>query len=135
MTSPYAMFATDSAKEAETGVTIDYGGFAITIVRAGGANRRFAQVLDAKLRPLRRRLGSGALSDEDAQRVLAEVFAETVILGWEGVTDADGTPMPFNRDNAVRLLTDLPELFRDIQEQAASLANFRREALETDAKN
>jgi len=66
---------------------------------------------------------------------MAEVYAETVLLGWTGVADENGTPLPFTKENCVKLLTDLPDLFRDIQEQAQRVANFRAADLEADAKN
>lgn len=135
MPSPYEAFETDPELESGEGVTLDYGDFRITIHRAGGANRRFARVLEAKMKPYRRQLQTGTLDDEVAQRLLVETYAEAVVVGWKGVKDRTGKTMACTRDNVVRLFTDLPELFRDVQEQAQSLANFRRAELEADAKN
>ena len=64
-----------------------------------------------------------------------ELYADTLIIGWSGVTDEAGNPLPFNRDNVVKLLTDLPELANDIQAQAVLVSNFRAEEREADAKN
>jgi hypothetical protein len=69
------------------------------------------------------------------EKLLREVYAETVVLDWENVEDADGNPMPFNAANAVKLFTDLPDLFRDIQEQSQRSALFRAELLEREAGN
>jgi hypothetical protein len=132
--SPYTLFATDNRLE-QDGILLDYGSFRLRIARAGGANRRFAQVLEAKLKPHRRQIQTETLADEVAHRLIVEAYAEAVLLGWEGVVDAGGQPMPFTRDNAVRLLTDLPDLFRDLQEQATKAALFRRQAEEADEKN
>lgn len=134
MTSPYALFSTDTALES-SGITLDYGSFRIQIARAGGANRKFAQVLEAKLKPHRRQIQTETLADEVAHRLIVEAYAEAVILGWDGVVDAAGQPLPFTRDNTVRLMTDLPDLFRDVQEQATKAALFRRQAQEADEKN
>ncbi len=134
MTSPYVLFSTDTALESG-GIALDYGSFRIRIARAGGANRKFAQVLEAKLKPHRRQIQTETLADEVAHRLIVEAYAEAVILGWDGVVDAAGQALPFTRDNAVRLMTDLPDLFRDVQEQATKAALFRRQAQEADEKN
>ena len=134
MTSPYALFSTSPALETD-GITLDYGAFRIRIARAGGANRKFQQVLEAKLKPHRRQIQTETLADEVAHRLIVDAYAEAVLLGWDGVADAEGQPLPFTRENAIRLMTDLPDLFRDVQEQATKAALFRRQAEAADEKN
>lgn len=135
MGSPYEAFETDPNLECGEGVRLDYGGFSITVHRAGGGNHRFLRVLEAKLKPHRRQLQAGTLDEELARGLLIEAYAEAVVVGWSGVEDRDGRPMAFTRENVIKLLTDLPELFRDVQEQAQGLANFRRAQREEAAKN
>jgi hypothetical protein len=136
MTSFYETFSTDPELEAGKGIDLDYGPCGvITVHRAGGANRMFTQVFAAKMKPYERRIANGTLEDDLAERLLAETYAETVIVGWRGVKGPDGKDLAFNRKNAVKLLTELPDLFRDIQEQTTRITNFRRENLEEAAKN
>jgi hypothetical protein len=126
----YDTYATDAALEAEDGVVLDYGDAGrIRIHRAGGANRRFGRALDAKLRPYRRQVEAGTLDESVASRLMAEVYAESVVVGWDGVRGPDGEEMAFTKANVVRLLTDLPELFRDVQLQATTIGNFRRQSV------
>lgn len=132
---PYAMFQTDPKAEASEGIVLDYGSFRIRVARAGGANAAFKRLMSDKLRPYRKQLDLGTIDEDLAQKILVEVYSESVILGWEGVTDEKGQALPFTRTNVAKLLTDLPDLFRDIQEQAASLSNFKAEQLEEEAKN
>jgi hypothetical protein len=132
MASPYDLFKTDPMTETE-GLTLDYGDFQIRIARAGGANRGFVRALEARLKPYRRQLQSETLDEQVAERILREVYADHVILGWQGVADGDGKAMAFSRANVLKLLSDLPELFRDLQEQAGRIALFRAQELE-DAK-
>lgn len=132
----YDTFSTDPDLEAGSGVALDYGDAGkITIHRAGGANRKFSTVLDAKLKPYRRQIENGTLDDKIAERVLAEAYAEAVIIGWSGVSGRDGKPLAFTKANVVGLLTDLPDLFADIKAQATRVSNFRRAAVEADAGN
>lgn len=131
----YKQFSTSEDLESKVGVTLDYGAAGkITIHRAGGTNKKFGETITAKLKPYRRQIDAGTLADDVANRVLAEAYADAVIIGWEGVTDANGDALDFTRANVVKLLTDLPELFKDIQAQATDVANFRAEQIKADTE-
>ena len=105
------------------------------LARAGGSNSRFSKLLGDKLKPYRRQIDNGTMDDAVAAKIMAEVYADTIVLGWSGVTDEQGNQLAFNRDNCVKLFTDLPELFRVVQEEAGRLSNFRSAEREEDAKN
>lgn len=134
MSGPYSVFRTDKALEKE-GIVLDYGDFKIKVARAGGSNTAFQKALTAKVRPYKRQLDAGTIPDDVAERLFLDVYAESVVLGWEGVTDENGKPLPYSKENAVKLFTDLPDLFRDVQNQAAAISNFRAEVTEDTIKN
>jgi len=132
----YNTFQTDENLENGQGVDLDYGqNGIITIHRAGGSNKSFARVLNAKMKPYSRQLQTDTMEDEIASKLLIETYAETVIINWKNVTDQEGNKLAFNRSNCIKILTDLPELFKDIQNQANSISNFRKEQEEIEAKN
>jgi hypothetical protein len=136
----YGLFQTNVDME-QQGVVLNYGDNAagqpvrVKIARAGGSNARFAKALEARMRPYRRQFETGTLDDKVATAMLIEVFADSVILGWEGITDAAGNVLPYNRANVIKVLTDLPDLFSDIREQAMKSANYRAEQTEADSGN
>lgn len=138
--SLYKQFATDKVVEKD-GVVLEYGKnskgaqIKIRIARAGGANQKFSKILERKTKPYRRQLQNETLDEEIGAQIQREVYADSVILGWEGVEDADGNDMAFTRDNIIKLLTDLPDLFADIRDQATKSALYRANILEEDAKN
>lgn len=138
--SLYTQFKTDKNLENE-GVYLDYGmnsqdkPIRIRIARAGGANQAFARAYEQKTKPYRRQIQTDTLDPKVAERIILEVYAETVVLGWEGVEDENGDELPFNRDNCVKLFTDLPDLFADLQKTSQNIAVFRAEVREADAKN
>lgn len=133
--SIYALFKTDHALEKD-GITVNYGKFGkFRVARAGGANSRFSKVAEAKMRPIRRQIESGVLPDEEQKRVMAEIFAESVVLGWEGVRGKDGQLLSYSKQACTQLLIDLPDLLMDLNEQAGKLSNFREIELETDKGN
>lgn len=139
----YDTFETDSNMEKD-GVWIDYGDFRIRIAHSGGANKRYLSYAENKLKPLRRAIESGALSNERSAPIMMDIYAETIILDWEtkvedswvqGIEDRDGGLQEFNKENVVKTLKALPKLFSDIQEMSGSIQNFRMQDLESEAKN
>jgi hypothetical protein len=130
----YEDFATNPDIEKD-GVVLEYGNARIRIARAGGNNTRFSKRFEVAMRPYRRQLKSGTMDEDTAARLMREVYADTVILGWEGVTGRDKAPLAFTRENVLQVLTDLPDLFADIQEMSNKVALFREEIREDDAKN
>ncbi len=134
MAGPYELFKTDENLETK-GVVLNYGEFNITVARAGGANKKYAKVFEAKIRPYRRAIQAGTLDDMVDRKVMAEVFAESVVLGWEGIKDEDGVDMKFTKENVVKLFTELPELFADVMAQAKQISTFTADEDEVDEKN
>lgn len=135
MTNPYKMFKTDKDLEAGKGIDLDYGDFSITIHRAGGANQKYSKVASVKLKPLARQIQNGTADPEAVRRAMAEIYAEAVIIGWKGVRDEKDAVMKFSKENCVKFLVDLPDLFDDIQREADRVSNFRSSEIEADAKN
>lgn len=117
------------------GVWIDYGEFKIKIARAGGANKNFAKCAEKLSRPYRRAIQTGMISVDKAEEILLQVYAKSVILDWEDVTDENDKKLDFSEENVIKVMTDLPDLFNDIKNQASSPEIFRENIPEQDAKN
>jgi hypothetical protein len=134
METPYSLFKTNDKMETE-GVVLNYGSFDIRIARAGGANKKYMKLLQARMKPHKRQMDTDTLPEKTATDILAACFADAVILGWTGVKDEEGKDMEFTRENVIKLMTDLPDLFRDVQQQANLVSNFRAAEIEEIAKN
>jgi len=132
--SPYSMFETDAKKENETGHVLDYGSFSVSILRAGGANTKFATVLFEKTKLFKNRLVTDLLDESASQSMLAEVYAESVIIGWDNFRDRDGKVMEYTKQNVVKAMLDLPDLFLNIRSHASSLNTFKLSDDENDSK-
>jgi hypothetical protein len=136
----YAQFKTDNHLEKE-GILLEYGEnskgkpICIRVARAGGANNAYTKRMEARVKPYRRQIQNETMETALVERLVKEVYAETVILGWENVEDENGNDMDFTVENCIKLFDDLPDLFRDIQEQSQRAALFRAEVREVDAKN
>lgn len=138
--SLYSQFKTDGNVENE-GVVLEYGinkagkTISIRIARAGGANTKFAKLMEYKVKPYRRQIQNESMDPALAEKIAKEVYAETVVLGWENVEDEHGKELEFTVENVIKLFTDLPDLYTDIQSQAQRTALFRADVLEADSKN
>lgn len=133
----FELFTTDKDLE-QKGIALEYGKTTFIIARAGGANRKFSSALERKMRPYRSAINTGTMDDELAERLLAEAYAEAVILAWDGVPNreaTDGAELEFTKENVVAVLLELSDLFRDIQEQSMKIANFITAGTEEDAKS
>lgn len=138
--SLYKQFKTDPNYESQ-GITLEYGNtpngkpIRIKIARAGGSNAKFLKALEIKSKPYRRQLQNETIDPKIADDILMQVFVDSVILDWENVEDENGTALPFNRENCLKLFRDLPDLFADVREQASRSALFRAEIKESATKN
>jgi len=116
----------------------------IRVKRAGQTNPDYLKSLKKRTKPHQRAIENDTLPPEVDKRLIAEVYAESVIADWEtnvdgewkrGIVLGDGELHPFSFDNVVKILTDLPDLFADIQGVANRAAMYRKEDIEEAAKN
>jgi hypothetical protein len=131
----------------DDGVEIEVGdGAYITIGRWG--SRRFKRAVNKyagnKFAQIQKRMGNrrklnGEQAEKDEQEaaeIMARVMADSVLLGWRGLT-YKGETMEYSPDQAVRVLKD--EKFEDFREfvelSAKDEENFRAKKIEEDAGN
>lgn len=143
----YDVFETDSSLET-SGIWLDYGEFRVKVAFGGESNKNYTRYAEAKTKPVRRAIQSGAMSTDKMRLIMMDVYAHTVVLDWQvntgteqdpqwsqGIESRDGSLMDFTTENVLATLTALPHLFQNIQEAAMDMANFRKEELEKEAKN
>lgn len=146
MSGLYKTFKTEEKHEI-SGVWLEYGRteptpeepegapIRIKIARAGGRNTSFNKALEKATRPYRKAIQSGSIALETIENLYRDVFVDHCILGWANVAGPDGVKLAYNRDNVLKVLSDLPDLYADLKEQASSLALFREEEREADLGN
>lgn len=116
------LFGTDQSKERD-GVWHDMGeGMKMLIARIGNPN--YQKRFQALSKPHRRALRRGTLSDDIAEQLLIRCLAETIVLGWEGVEEK-GKEIPHSVDNAVRVLTDYPDLRNYVNDIANEMEGYK----------
>ncbi len=98
-------------------------------------NKRYAKLMDLKMRPYKKALEHDVLPESIAEKALRESFVETILLDWRDVKDEDGNEIVFSKDTATKLLNDLPDLFDLLQEHARDMSLFKESELEAESKN
>ena len=107
---------TDPALELQ-GVPLDLGaGRSLIVRRAGTRNREFSVAVVG-------------IDVTDAQR-MGEVLARTVVIGWCGITDDHGEPIPFSPDACVAMFEWAPDVYEKVARFATERANFAGVELE-----
>ncbi len=155
MSKLYELFEMDSVLERE-GITVNYGSVKFLLARAGGRNTDFKKIFSAKAKKYRNQIDNETLGDDAADRIMAESYAEGVVLGWwsrkedengdpilkkdeeqwvDTIENRTGKKVKFSIDECVRLLLDLPDLFADIQRMASRAGNYRKEIEAEDEGN
>lgn len=149
----YKTFEMDTDLERE-GISVNFGTVKFQLARAGGRNKAFKDTFSAKAKKHRTQLDQETLSDDVADRIMAESYAEAVILGWwtrlenengdpilddnnkeqwvDEIADRNGEMVKYSREQCVQLLLDLPDLFQTLQSYATKSANYRKAEVELD---
>jgi hypothetical protein len=105
------------------------------IARASSSNKNWAKTFEAKARPFKRDIEEKVLSEEDANDLNIDVFVSAILQGWENVQDEHGKNIVYNRDNAIKLFHDLPELYETLDAKSKDMQNFLEANLKADEKN
>lgn len=148
--SMYSQLETDKALETR-GVEVNYGSFRVTLARAGGANKKYEKILNARSKPHQRAMKVDMMDGDMAIEIMREVYADAIILHWEAqdakgdwVVGIEAKPkkssakiviVPFNRENVVQAMVDLPELLLWFKEDAEKLSLYLVKELEDAVKN
>jgi hypothetical protein len=137
------MFTTNKDAEVK-GKWVTIGPASFLLARAGGSNKKFERSVSSVLRPHQRRIQTGMMDNSEAEDLAVGPFVDAVLLDWKNVRpmkqDEDGEwsvgePIPFNKENAVRILSEHRDLFRYLLEESQRIANFVPEFTADAAKN
>ena len=132
--SIFDLFGTNEQAE-KTGVWLKYGNAEFLLARAGGSNDAFTNALSVVMRPHARRLKLGRVKAKEANELAMGPFVDHVLLGWKNVVLKDGSVLPYSKDNAKQLLTDIPDLYGQLMEDAQATSTFAPEDISDIAGN
>ena len=120
-----------ATKQVEFVLDVVPGSPKLFCANATDANKRFLDLklkLATKSNAKKRQLAAGKITssfmsdDRDEDRV---AFAQTVIVGWDGVKNAKGEPVAFTQEECLAFLNALPDwLFDEIRNFCKNPVNF-----------
>lgn len=79
-----------------------------------------------------------SVDDTAAEKLLLDVFVDTVLLGWENFQpEDDGVVLPYSRDNALSVFgsDEWIDLFDDLDAKSKKATGYQTKVLEAAAKN
>ncbi len=133
--SIYELFETDTTME-QQGIVVDFGDYGkFKIARAGASNIKYTDSFKTRYKPYQKLVRQNKMPESVAQKLLIEVYADAIILAWEGVYDRKLKPIPYTRANVVQVMTDLPDLFSQILTESQNADLYRKEFIEDAGKN
>lgn len=104
----------------------------------GLSNPDFQRVVDKLTAAVpRHKRVNGRIDPVERDRIGGQALAQTILLDWDGLTQEDGSVLPYSPDLARKLLTE-PEfrVFRDgVTWAAQQVADTRAVSTEEDGKN
>lgn len=147
--SIFSQFSTTPEAEVN-GIWLDYGDTRVKIARAGGTNKLYASTFEVLSRPYRRAIQNSLISEEQARAITIAAAAKAIVKDWEvasgkdangetiwkkGIPSRNGTVLEFSEENIIRIFTELPEFFNNVNQASQDVSLFRADDLEADAKN
>lgn len=124
-------FASDTKSE-EQGVWVPLDESTKLLI-ARTNNPRFQKALRRELKPHRQAIRMNALSDGIAEKVMNKVLADTILLGWEGMTE-NGKAMVYSKEAAEELFgrPHLKDFRQFVIDSSENQELFRLQEIEAD---
>lgn len=137
--SVFDVFETDSSAE-ESGRWFDlFGDRGDGEIRLRGFTSKASMNTRKRLEAVFRRQQSadGSYSTEVMNVIICQQLADAIIVDWRGKAwrEKDGTPLPFSKENALRLVTLSTYLRNRVAALAGDMDSFRYAAQEEITKN
>lgn len=105
------------------------------VARASKTNTAYTKALDLATRPYRRQIELKTFKNDDADRIMLDVFLSTVLKGWDNVQDAQGNSIGYSPEAARKLMTEYPDIYARLNEESGNRVNYTAAIKEEEAKN
>lgn len=126
---------TDLNKENE-GAWVDYVlGIRLKIARS--RNPKYQELLRSITAPKIIEIREDKMELEDFNKLMAEVRAKTILLGWENIEDTDGKPIPYSSVKALEFFKnpELKDFYKFVVAVSENADQYKKELVEASEKN
>jgi len=89
-------------------------------------NPRVKAAFAQHYKPFARLVELGTLPPEKELEINTKIFIDICLVSWKGV-EIDGKPAECNKENAMQLFRELPELFEQLWKHANDFTHYRVE--------
>lgn len=120
------LYKTDDKSEKE-GIWFQIAeGVEFMLKRFGGKNSSaYKKAMAKHFKPFSGMISKGILADEQEVEIMNKVFVDVSFVTWKGVTDSKGKDIPYSKEEAIKLLTRLPDLADDLIKYATDSEHFK----------
>lgn len=123
-------------EHATEGVKMELGGGNwIKLAYAGPSNPTYASTLQRVIKPHSKNIKRGLLDENKDRELLAKVYAECIVQDWGGPSFKKHKIEKCTKANVLKLLTEKPEFFLDVQDLASNMEYFADDYVEAATKN
>lgn len=99
-------------------------------------NHRFQDRMRALTKPLKFQIDNDNLRSAEADKLVDQVMADTILNDWEGEVDlGDGEAREYSRQNALLAFQKLPDFRDDIRARAQARELYRKQQIAADSGN
>lgn len=121
-------FRTDKNLEQQGVDLVLDSGVVLRVKRFGGSNSvEMQKALARHYKPVAQKISAGVLTPAEINAIDAKILADACLVGWTGVTDENGAEVPFSKEKAVEILSELPELTSTVMSYASNYETFRED--------
>lgn len=122
-------YATDNKLETE-GVwysppSLPHIGF--KLARMSRANREWQTQFAVIYRQNKRLFDNSDLNNPVLLAKTLKLFCNTILVDWRGITNDEGTVVPYTVAAGIKLLTELPDLYEELSDEAGLKDRYRQE--------
>jgi len=103
------------------------GEISFRVRRFNASNPRVKAAMAAYYKPYARMIELGTLPQDKTDEINIKLFVDVCLVSWAGVEDKNGAPIEFSKDNAIKLLKGLPDMFDTLWKYANDFANYKEE--------
>ncbi len=89
-----------------------------------GTNPRVKAAMASHYKPYARQIEMGSMEEIKQLEIQIKLFIDVCLVDWRGV-EADGKPLEFTVDNAVKFFKALPDLFNTLWKHANDFTNYK----------
>lgn len=114
----------------------------VKLAYMGKSNKRYTKRLEVITKPHMAAIQNDVMPEKLSDRLWREVFTDTILLGWKNLPKSELTGnaedtelLEYNRENALALFTELPNVLSHWEEIAKMRSTFREKVMEDAAKN